>query len=204
LAELLRSPMKTKQTILAGVVCLSIAAYAWADMSDSPWSANRTHSPCALRPPSDLASPANPTGLQGDDPWYHVEADVCSVVADAAERSAKTHPPNIRALPPPPGSSTLLLCGLGSLGAWQLTRSVRRLSLSAVPDWFYTGGPNQIGHAVLIDLDASTLPMCCLDRPVEPQTDSKHCGWQDDEPSCWDAQFVPAVSAPRGPPNCSR
>jgi len=71
-------------------------------------------------------------------------------------------------LPAPPGSASLFLAAVGSLGAWQLTRSVRRLHSAAVPDWFHTGGPRQIGYRFAIDITRPTyMPLCdSFDQPI--------------------------------------
>jgi len=104
----------------------------------------------------------------------------------------------VRELPAGPDGVALLLCGLGTLGGWQLTRSARKIQVGPVPAWFHTGAPDQVGHAVLLDPAFGTLPLCWLDRPAGERPRSTRF-WQERRSRC-DPQFVFSVVAPRGPP----
>ena len=103
-----------------------------------------------------------------------------------------------RELPPAPGSAALFLSALVSVGAWQLVRSARHISFSAVPEWYHTGGPAQVGHAVAIDLDFGAMPLCSFAPPAPPPPDSFHARRE------FRVRFAPqhtlAVKSPRGPP----
>ena len=105
----------------------------------------------------------------------------------------------VRGLPPEPDSATLFLFGLGSLGAWQLTRSARKFHLGAIPDWYHAGGPAQVGHAKPIDLDAPALHLCCFEQPTaEPPTACRR-GWRPRARACRVQHFL-TIGAPRAPP----
>jgi hypothetical protein len=62
-------------------------------------------------------------------------------------------------LPPLPGSASLFLSALVSMGAWHLVRSVKHVRLESLPEWYHAGGPSQIGHAVPFDLGFSLTPV---------------------------------------------
>ncbi len=71
----------------------------------------------------------------------------------------------VRELPPLPGSATLFLSAVLSMGGWHLVRSARHFHWAALPDWYHAGGPLQIGHAPPLDLHCHALPPCCFERP---------------------------------------
>ncbi len=72
---------------------------------------------------------------------------VAPAIPDPALFSA-SEPRNHLTLPPAPNSATLCLWALGGLGLWHLSRNSRRLQVAwQMPDWYHTGGPQQIGHA---------------------------------------------------------
>lgn len=110
---------------------------------------------------------------------------------------------DVLALPAGPSSIELVLCALGSLGAWHLSRSARKLSIDFAPEWYHAGGPQQVGHATPLDLDYDfgSPALCWLDVPVATGSLAPH-------PS----RFVPdliqrlrqqahvAAAVPRGPP----
>lgn len=50
-----------------------------------------------------------------------------------------------------PSSAALFLYALGSVGAWQLGRSARKLPFGCVPEWYHADA-RQIGHATPLDL----------------------------------------------------
>lgn len=194
--------MKTRRAILATGVALALTHGASAGMSTAPWGDARQGLSGGRETQSvvDASSQDKFTGSVGSD-WG--QADVSPFAAIAATPYTETPQADIRQLPPAPDSSSLFLCAMGSLGAWHLTRSFRKLSFSEIPDWFSPFGPGQIGHTVVVDLDASGLPACYLDRPAEVRPDFKFAHHQV-IPSRGSPQHVPVVMAPRGPPcvNC--
>jgi hypothetical protein len=107
----------------------------------------------------------------------------------------------VRELPPAPGSATLFLLGLGSMGAWQLARSSRKLHGVMAPDWYHTGGPDQAGSAVPIDLDfgpGGLLPSL-FDRPSDAGVPRRPPAQLGRELVC-DEQLSLRAADPRGPP----
>lgn len=149
--------------------------------------------------PQDLSTSTSLADLYGEaGTWSldHVQPlDVPSVAPDASE-------PSVRSLPPGPNSATLFLCALGSLGAWQLGRSARRIDLGATPSWFHSGAPAQIGHVVVFDLDVTSLPVC---HDVADQSDRSR-NWHrraGDVARVCESQSYLATIAPRGPPMMS-
>ena len=94
-----------------------------------------------------------------------LDADLRAALAEELRRSsAAADEPPVRPMPPVPSSVSLFLTAVGSLGAWHLARSARKLHLGHVPEWFHTGCPSQIGHASVIDL-SGTVPVCRYEKP---------------------------------------
>jgi hypothetical protein len=112
---------------------------------------------------------------------------------DGAQPST-THTLN---LPGTPGSATLFLSAILSVGALRVMRSAKDLHISALPEWYHTGGPTQIGHAVPFDLDFGACVPCSFEQPVEPRPFFSPV---DESPQHCLAQCVRAITAPRGPP----
>jgi hypothetical protein len=100
-------------------------------------------------------------------------------------------------LPGTPGSATLFLSAVLSVGALRVMRSARDLHVGALPEWYHAGGPTQIGHAVPFDLDFGALLPCSFEQPVEPRPFFSPI---DDAPQLCLAQCVRTITAPRGPP----
>ncbi len=115
------------------------------------------------------------------------------------DRTATAAPPvtPVVAAPAPPGSLTLVLSAAASLGALHGVRSIKRLQLSALPDWYHTGAPRQIGPATPLDLEPGALPACAFAVPVlRPSRFSP-----PREPQLRPRSAVPVlVRSPRAPP----
>jgi len=102
-------------------------------------------------------------------------------------------------LPPEPASLSLVLAGLGSLGAWQLGRAARTLHFGPVPEWFHTGGPVQIGHTYVANPDCSAVfEICAFDQPVgkHPILHRMRC----EPPLIFQPQCILTSESPTGPP----
>ena len=102
-------------------------------------------------------------------------------------------------LPPEPASLSLVLAGLGSLGAWQLGRAARTLHFGQVPEWFHTGGPVQIGHTYAANPDCSAVfEICAFDQPVgkHPVLHRMRC----EPPLIFQPQCILTSESPTGPP----
>ena len=140
--------------------------------------------------PADLFTPYRPAYFSGG-----VDSEASAAIwfspADAAEQNV------IQRLPPGTGSATLALYAFGTFGLWHLGRSARKLHFGALPEWYHTGGPQQIGHAVPFDLDSGALPLCCFEQPVGQRPFLYRVRREQAPPL--DAQFL-FTTAPRGPP----
>ena len=115
---------------------------------------------------------------------------------------SRENEPLIRDLPPAPGSAGLFLSAVLSMGAWQLVRSARDLNLGALPEWYHSGGPGRVGHAVPIDLNWTVLPVSCFEQPPAAEPSTYHPA-QCEIPSRLRAQSCLAVTGPRAPPAVS-
>jgi hypothetical protein len=101
-------------------------------------------------------------------------------------------------VPAPPSGFALGLGALISLGAYQAGRSLRKLHIGVVPDWYHAGGPAQVGHATPFDLDsAGVLPQCAFVRPAPPRPALRGT-WEAEW--AYRTQCVPRAAAPRAPP----
>lgn len=118
-------------------------------------------SPC-ISGTSDAFQPFWATGT--------ADADVL-VLPASASGDARPLPDDriVVELPPLPGSADLFLSAVLTVGAWQVVRSVRHLNLAGLPDWYHTGGPDQIGHAVAFDFDLATPAACPYAEPTSPR-----------------------------------
>jgi hypothetical protein len=105
----------------------------------------------------------------------------------------------VRELPPAPGSLSLVFSALASLGAYQGVRSLRKLHFGAAPDWYHTGGPRQIGHVVVWDLEFPLLACdpfdCVID--VRPRVRARAVFA---EPTPLRSDVLLVVESPRAPP----
>lgn len=104
-------------------------------------------------------------------------------------------------LPPAPSSLSLFLSAMISAGAWHLSRSARHMHFGAVPEWYHTGCPDKIGHAVPFDFGFSAPPLCCFEQPAGELT----CLYRvrREQAPVRDAQCILTLAAPRGPPTLS-
>ncbi len=104
----------------------------------------------------------------------------------------------VRQLPSGPGSAGLFISAALTLGAWQVVRSVRQAHLGHLPDWYQSNTPDQIGHAVVFDLQYAPIAPCPLSQPSgEPGNIDDQ--WHDIR-SRGLPQFLPIIESPRGPP----
>ncbi len=101
-------------------------------------------------------------------------------------------------LPAAPGSMSLFLSAMVSIGAWQLVRSTKDLHFGALPDWYHTGGPVQVGHVTVFDLDFNSSPLCDFTEPVGERPSFYHL--QRDLSVRWRPQHRLSLADPRGPP----
>jgi hypothetical protein len=69
-------------------------------------------------------------------------------------------------IPDSPSGLALGLSASASLGAYGAGRSLRKLHFAALPEWYHTGGPAQVGHATPLDLGSAALPVSPFARPA--------------------------------------
>jgi hypothetical protein len=89
------------------------------------------------------------------------------------------------------------LSALASLGAYRAGRSLRKLHLGTLPDWYHPGGAVQIGHATPLDLEFLAPPICAFAQPAAPPPLVRpvwDVGW------VCPAQCIQCTAVPRGPP----
>ena len=141
----------------------------------------------------------SPTGL-GVTEWIHGVGAEPPASVPTGSVNASAHE-EIRELPALPGSASLFLSAMLSIGGWHLLRSARHIHLAALPEWYQTAGPAQVGHAVPCDLDFSALPVCCLEQPAGERPYLYRVR-REHTPRC-DAQCFLIIAAPRGPPALS-
>jgi hypothetical protein len=165
-------------------------------------SADRNVSPAAQ--PQALAPTLLSQRLFGQV-LFERPADAASVPAGVANDLASDADVGQAApLPPAPDSAILALSGLLSLGAIQLGRNVRKLHLSALPEWYHDGAA-QVGHSTPLDLDVgfthAALPVCVFAQPVIPIAACFGAQWSDAARCA--PQFHPTPESPRAPPTIS-
>jgi len=189
--------------LVGGVTVLSIVAAARADLAvQSP--------PTVGREWTAAAGAGGARNAGGEQQQLLAEILVCLKPTPLARELAPVGEecPGPVIAPPraTPGGAGLLLWAVGGFGAWQLGRSARKLQWSALPEWYHTGGPAQIGHATPFDLGFSRadMPVCCFEQP-------KAGGDQQEGraarlillPERFSPQRYLTVAVPRGPPQHS-
>lgn len=192
-----RRLLRVERLILV-IALISGASSAQADLCDldpaSSRLADSSHSFFASSRPSaaavDVDPPLWPSALPG--------------IAGAGVAVGSSEVPDrvVLELPSGPGSLGLCLSALLSLGGWQLGRSAKQLHLSNLPDWYHSGGPQQIGHAVPYDFDLGGGAPCILQPAC---ADVRRRGSfrrfaRDSQPRGHGQQLALLVTTPRGPP----
>ena len=186
--------MRLLRHSMALVVALAVASTAYADL------AAPSRASCEAPPLKSDArlSPRALTSLFGESAF-----GLPASVADAAAPPAQTT--GVGELPPSPDSATLCVSALAGFGLWQLGRSARKLHWGALPDWYHTAGPVQVGHATPLDLEFSlaALPACVFDAPAvvsKPPCCSERL--RDEPYKRLLSQTILLTAEPRGPPMC--
>ena len=139
--------------ISAAVVYADMDTVAWSEPIE-PMSLVELQGGAAPRRPfqQETAQPAprDSLGIPFGSAWPQAQAPLAWPIPSQDTRD------NREALVLRPGASSISLffTALGSLGLWQFGRSARKFHVASAPDWFHTGGPIQIDHASVIDLDA--------------------------------------------------
>lgn len=196
--------------VIAAVAVVALAADAGADLRPvaAPGSTLAVQSPLA---PNPEGWPAG----QGASPWHSMPGPTnVDLYWPAAEPGSPLAPAlgaapagEVRELPPLPGSARMFLSAMLSLGAFHAFRSARHWHWAALPDWYHTGGPLQIGHTVAFDLDFHSLPPC-LFEPLDTAGDGDKppSFWRthrEQRPPCAAQTAVLTLTGPRAPPAVS-
>ncbi len=110
----------------------------------------------------------------------------------------------VRQLPGLPGSASLFVSAMLTVGAWQTVRKGGQLYLAHLPAWYHTGAPQQIGHKVICDPTAGfdLLPVCLFDTPCDVKP-VRFGATEHPLPARCKSQYFLTVEAPRGPPSIS-
>jgi len=116
----------------------------------------------AIRPDLEVLT----TGLIFDAGCFSFAGSEGGFVADQSPAPVSPdHQAFVTSIPPAPDSASLFLCAMGTVGAWQITRTLRRVQFTAVPDWMDAGGPNQIGRATVLDIGLAAGPPRFHEQP---------------------------------------
>jgi len=101
-------------------------------------------------------------------------------------------------MPPAPSSLAMFTSALLALGAYHGARSLPRLHLGHIPDWYHSGA-GQIGHVMPFDLGCgAAMSMCAFDEPASRPTFAYRI---PREPcSRVRSHFLLLIEAPRDPP----
>jgi hypothetical protein len=103
------------------------------------------------------------------------------------------------------GSLGLCLYTLLALGLCRSAPFVRKLSWACIPDWYYHGGPFQIGHSHAIGPDclSSTAAVCFVQPEGTGQDFLPQYYWGTIASRLRQSLFTPNILASRGPPSMS-
>ena len=141
---------------------------------------------------NSAAGALSPGGLLGAEAWATLP------VAPAAASGERV----VRELPGLPGSASLFLSAMLSMGAWHVARRAGHLHLAHLPAWYHPDAPHQIGHSVAFDPLAGFefLPVCVFETPLvaepTPFPDTPR-----ELPSRHESQHFLSIESPRGPPS---
>lgn len=102
-----------------------------------------------------------------------------------------------------PGSASLFLSGIASLGAWHLVKRARGLRFSSIPDWYHLGAPERIGDSVAVDPVAGigAMPLCLWESPSVNAQSRSYQRRPRNLRAGFSPQEVVSPAHPRGPPN---
>ena len=181
----MRSPSKSVVVVL---LVLGAATAARADIGAFPVCTSASSPTTALAAASEQSSTL-----------ACLDSGVSDVLLPAGLAAAADPMSMPGRLPEGPASLSLVLAGLGSLGAWQLGRAARTAHFGHVPDWFHAGGPMQVGHTFVANPDCTAvLEICSFDHPAGEHRllHRLRC----DAPLIHQPQCILVTESPRGPP----
>ena len=180
---------------------------AFADLSASPGSSapkvtEGVDGTLSLKPVSVPGSLSNHRLTAAPDLWpispVSELAQPTPFEAIRAAQARNDREPVVREIREAPGSLSLFLSALLSVGGWNLVRSTRHANLAAVPEWYHSGGPIQIGHITPLNLSFDAMPLRAFEVPaVRPP---RPYATRLDKETRLESQTYWLLAAPRGPP----
>lgn len=194
--------MKQLRFISAIVVAIAYSALARADLVPAPWTQADAAPATAVEAQHGPRAVASVPRAFHDADWLGTDLPIALAPAGLCNSATVARQAPVLELPPAPDSAVLCLSALAGLGVWHLGRSARKLHFGAVPEWYHSSGPAQVGHTTPLDPEFSlaALPLC---RFESPDTD-------EPPPPSWlrlvepigqqYCQYSLSVTAPRGPP----
>jgi hypothetical protein len=131
--------------------------------------------------------------LLGSEPW-----DALTRFPAASDEPRQ----QVRELPGLPGSASLFLSAMLSIGALHVARKSGQLHLGHLPEWYHPDAPYQIGHSVAFDptLGFELLAVCLFDVPLAAGP-ARSPDILRELPSRYESQQIPLLASPRGPPS---
>ena len=107
----------------------------------------------------------------------------------------------IREIRPLPGSLSLFFSAMLSIGGWHLVRSARHVHLGALPEWYHTDAPAQIGHAVSFDFNYAPTALCVFESAASGVDERPvwYDLWRELDLRRFSQTFL-LFADPRGPP----
>ena len=202
-----RGQVRAIRYSLVLVMGLACASTARADLVVAPMAAPTAAVPVAERlalrdsgsdslfTGGDLASRALATAcVPGHQPWANLPVAPASAKGEHA----------VRELPALPGSASLFLSAMLTVGTWHTIRKAGQLHLADLPAWYHADAPYQIGHSIACDpsLRFELLAVCPFDVP--PAAESVRSSDTTRElPSRYDSEHFLTIESPRGPPAIS-
>ena len=170
-----------------------------AAQRESPASAAQRESPApssAYVAPNGALAPDARSGTASDPLSWAINHRLPDGTAGAPRKQDESR---VVRLPDSPNGLALGLSALASMGAFHACRSIRKLHIGAMPDWYHTGAV-QIGQATPFDLasGAAALPVCVFDEPATRPAFSYRI---PREPcSRLRSHFLLLIESPRGQP----
>ncbi len=187
-------------TAIIGVFVATVSVYAdMTPVSQSDAKCVQSSNACRLAELqyTNLSSPSNFPSVADLDSWsveFSPEPN-----ADVSQTAEIQH---LLILTNGQGSLNLCLSALISLGLCSSAHWVKRLSFGFVPEWYYNGGPFQIGHSYAVTPESlCPAPAYCFIQPAYTVEDSLPQYRLRTVVSLWrKSQFTPDVLESRGPP----
>lgn len=167
------NPCRTNLLRFASLIALTAMSYTGTAFGDI---ASSTAFPSIAPRIADVCEPASSSASRLEE----LNRRVVGVPASNGLASPNFLPPPHPELPatargpsndaPRGNSLSLFVIAIASFGAYGGVRSIKRVGANYAPDWYHTGGPQQIGYSTVFDLEfshtlvASPFDGCVLER----------------------------------------